>query len=173
MGIEEVEEFHAVIENVSIIAENLPIQFLEAHRAPNRQGGEGTPSPRYYSWNTEYTDNNRELRAAGEKHRVACKGKNSRTATDFSIEALKAKRTWDAGPQILKDHSCKPKLLCPEKWPNWRRNMAKGIYDHQASFTEDTKMNSSHKGKGNISKRLQKRANIARTIVKQASIRKM
>lgn len=114
------------------------------------------------------------LKAAGEKRRVACKDRNSRTATDFSIEALKAKRTWDAGPQILKDHSCKPELLRPEKGltegETWLKEF---MTTKQASFTENTKMNSSHKGKGNISKRLQKRANIARTIVKQASIRKM
>lgn len=43
------------------------------------------------------------------------KGKLIRVTADFTIEALKAKRSWNNILQLLKDYDGKPRLISPEK----------------------------------------------------------
>ena len=57
----------------------------------------------------------RILRAAKEKGQVNYKGKPIRLTPDFSMETMKARRSWIEVLQKLRDHGCKPRLLYPAK----------------------------------------------------------
>ena len=57
----------------------------------------------------------RILRAAKEKDQVTYKGKSIRLTPDFSMETMKARRSWIEVLQKLRDHGCKPRLLYPAK----------------------------------------------------------
>ena len=57
----------------------------------------------------------RILRAAKEKGQVTYKGKPIRLTPDFSMETMKARRSWIEVLQKLRDHGCKPRLLYPAK----------------------------------------------------------
>ena len=57
----------------------------------------------------------RILRAAKEKGQVTYKGKPIRLTPDFSMETMKARRSWIEVLQKLRDHGCKPRLLYPVK----------------------------------------------------------
>ena len=53
----------------------------------------------------------RILRAAREKGQVTFTGKLIRITPDFSIETMKARRSWIDVLQKLRDHECTPRLL--------------------------------------------------------------
>ena len=57
----------------------------------------------------------RILRAAKEKGQVTYKGKPIRLTPDFSMETMKARRSWIEVLQKLRNHGCKPRLLYPAK----------------------------------------------------------
>ena len=57
----------------------------------------------------------RILRAAKEKGQVTYKGKPMRLTPDFSMETMKARRSWIEVLQKLRDHGCKLRLLYPAK----------------------------------------------------------
>jgi hypothetical protein len=50
------------------------------------------------------------LKSAKEKQQVTYKGKHIRITTDFSTQALKAKRAWNDIFQALKENNCQLKL---------------------------------------------------------------
>ena len=50
-----------------------------------------------------------------EKGQVTYKGKPIRLTPDFSLETMKARRSWIEVLQKLRDHGCKPRLLYPAK----------------------------------------------------------
>ena len=56
------------------------------------------------------------LRAAKEKGQVTYKSKPIRITPNFSMETMKAKRSWIDVLQTLRDHGCKPRLLYPAKF---------------------------------------------------------
>ena len=43
------------------------------------------------------------------------KGRPIRITPDFSMETMKARRSWEDVLQTLRDHECKPRLLYPGK----------------------------------------------------------
>ena len=57
------------------------------------------------------------LRAAKEKGQLSSKGKPIVITPNFSVETMKARRSWANVLQTLRDHGCKPRLLYPAKLP--------------------------------------------------------
>ena len=57
----------------------------------------------------------RILRAAKENDQVIHKGRPIRITPDFSMETLKARRSWAGVLQTLRDHGCNSRLLYPAK----------------------------------------------------------
>ena len=93
----------------------MPIKIQEAYRTPNRLN-ENERSPRRIIIKTPNIQNKEKiLRAANEKGQVTYKGKPIRITPDFSMETLKARRSWIDILPILRDHGCQPRLLYPAK----------------------------------------------------------
>ncbi len=125
IGIEEGEEvqlngpeniFNKIIEeNFPNLKKDIPLKVQEAYRTPNRLDQKKT-SPRHIIIKTQNIQNKeRILRAAKEKGQVTYKGKPIRLTPDFSMETMKARRSWIDVLQKLRDHGCKPRLLYPAK----------------------------------------------------------
>ena len=80
------------------------------------QAGSKKKSPRHIIIKTQNIQiKERILRAAKEKGQVTYKGKPIRLTPDFSMETMKARRSWIEVLQKLRDHRCKPRLLYPAK----------------------------------------------------------
>ena len=125
IGVEEGEElqikgpeniFNKIIEeNFTNLKNNIPMKVQEAYRTPNRMEQKKT-SPRHIIIKTQNIQiKERILRAAKEKGQVTYKGKTIRLTPDFSMETMKARRSWIEVLQKLRDHGCKPRLLYPAK----------------------------------------------------------
>ena len=48
-----------------------------------------------------------------EKSQETYKGRPIRITPDFSLEMVKARRSWEDFIQTLKEHKCQPRLLYP------------------------------------------------------------
>jgi len=57
----------------------------------------------------------RILKAEREKGQVTYKGRPTRITPDFSLETMKARRSWTDVIETLREHKCQPRLLYPEK----------------------------------------------------------
>ena len=94
--------------------ERYPMKVQEAYRTLNRL--DQKKSPRHIIIKTQNIQiKERILRAAKEKGQVTYKGKPIRLTPDFSMETIKARRSWIEVLQKLRDHGCKPRLLYPAK----------------------------------------------------------
>ena len=90
------------------------MKVQEAYRTPNRL--DQKKSPRHIIIKTQNIQiKERILRAAKEKGQVTYKGKPIRITPDFSMETMKARRSWIDVLQKLRDQGCKPRLLYPAK----------------------------------------------------------
>ena len=125
IGVEEGEELHfkgpenilnkIIEENFPILKNDIPMKVQEAYRTPNRLDQKKT-SPRHIIIKTQSIQTKeRILRAAKEKGQVTYKGKPIRLTPDFSMETMKARRSWIEVLQKLRDNGCKPRLLYPAK----------------------------------------------------------
>jgi hypothetical protein len=121
MGIEEEEKDQAKgISNISneIITENfqnlektMPIQVQEASRTLNTHDQNRT-IPRHIVIKTTSTENRERIwKAVREEKQITYKGKPIKTTTDFSTEALKARRAWSAVCQALNENNFNPRIL--------------------------------------------------------------
>ena len=101
-------------ENVPNLKKRIPMRVQEAYRTPSRLDKKKSPS--HIIIKTQNIQNKeRILRAAKEKGQVTYEGKPIRLTPDFSVETMKARRTWIEVLQKLRDHGCKPRLLFPAK----------------------------------------------------------
>ena len=79
----------------------MPMKIQEAYRTPNRL----EKNPPYIIIKTMNIQNKeRILRAAKGKGQVTCKGRPIRITPDFSMETVKARRSWSNIVQTLRDH---------------------------------------------------------------------
>ena len=69
----------------------------------------------YNNQNKNIQNKERILSAAKEKGQITYKGKPIRITPDFSMETMKARRSWIDVLQKLRDQGCKPILLFPAK----------------------------------------------------------
>jgi hypothetical protein len=125
MGIEEGEEVQAkgifhifnkiITENFPNLEKVLPIQVLEASRTPKSLDQKRT-SPWHIVIKTISTENReRILKVAREKRQITYKGKPIKITADFSMETLKARRTWSEVFQALNESHFNPRILYPAK----------------------------------------------------------
>jgi hypothetical protein len=93
----------------------LPIQVQEASRTPNRLDQNRT-SPWHIIIKTTSTETReRILKAVREKKQITYKGKPIKITTDFSMETLKARRTWSEVFRELNENNFNPRILYPAK----------------------------------------------------------
>ena len=64
---------------------------------------------------TNALNKDRILKAVREKSQVTYKGSPIRIILDFSLETMKARRSWTDVIQTLREHKCQPRLLYPAK----------------------------------------------------------
>ena len=106
--------FNKIIEeNFPNLKNDIPMKVQEAYRTLNRLDQQET-SPCHIIIKTQNIQiKERILRAAKEKGQVTYKGKpmTSLWKSDFSMETMKARRSWIEVLQKLRDHGCKPRLL--------------------------------------------------------------
>ncbi|CAH7172607.1 LOC299282 [Phodopus roborovskii] len=125
IGIEEGEEaqlkgaeniFNKIIEeNFPNLKKDMPMKVQEAYRTPNRLD-QRKKTPRHIIIKTPSIQNKEKiLRAAKEKGQVTYKGRPIKITPDFSMETLKARRSWIDVLKVLREHGCQPRLLYPAK----------------------------------------------------------
>ena len=79
----------------------------------------------------------RIFKAAREKNQIMYRGKPTRISADFSAQTLKARKAWNNIFQTLKEHSCQPRILYPEKLTFRFEDEIKSFHDKQ-KFKEFT-----------------------------------
>jgi hypothetical protein len=83
-----------IIENLPNFKKVLPIQIEEASRLPNRLDQNRTSPQHIIVKRTSTEHRERILKAIREKKQITCKDKPIKITADFSMEILKARRTW-------------------------------------------------------------------------------
>ena len=92
----------------------MPMKVKETYRTPNRVDHKKSPCQIIIK-TPNIQSRERILRVAKEKDQVTYKGKLIRITPYFSMETLKARRSWIDILPTLREHGCQPKLLCPAK----------------------------------------------------------
>uniref|UniRef100_A0A8D2DIM8 L1 transposable element RRM domain-containing protein n=1 Tax=Sciurus vulgaris TaxID=55149 RepID=A0A8D2DIM8_SCIVU len=121
-----------------IISENFPNlknemenQVQEAYRTPNTQNY-NRPTPRHIIMKIPNIQNkDRILKAVREKNQITFRGKPIRISADFSIQTLKARRSWNNIFQALKENGCQPRILYPAKLTFKFDDEIKSFHDKQ------------------------------------------
>ena len=111
----------------------------------------------------KFQDKERILKAAREKKEVTYKGAPIRTATDFPMETLQARREWQKIFQVMRTRGLQPRILYPEslsikiesqikkEFP--RQKKSKRIQLHQTSSARDAKGTALRNGRKRESQR--------------------
>ena len=125
IGIEEGEEaqlkgaeniFNKIIEeNFPYLKKDMPMKVQEAYRTPNRLDQRKKTLRHIIIKTPNIQNKERILRAVKEKGQVTYKGRPIKITPDFSMETLKARRSWIDVLQVLRVHGCQPRLLYPAK----------------------------------------------------------
>jgi hypothetical protein len=104
-----------ITENFPNQEKTMPIQVQEASGTPNRVDQNRT-TPQHIIIKTTNTENReRILKAVIEKKQITYKGKPTKTTADFSMETLKAQRTWSEVFWALNENNFNSRILYPEK----------------------------------------------------------
>ena len=91
------------------------MKIQKACRTPNKLD-QKKKSPHHIIIETLNIQNKeRILKAAKENGQVTYKGKPIRITPDFSIETMKARRSWSSVMQTLRNQGCQHRLLYPAK----------------------------------------------------------
>jgi hypothetical protein len=93
----------------------VPINKQDAYRSPNRLDQKRNVSCHIIIKTPNAQNKERILKAVREKGTVTYKASPVRITSDFSIEILKAKRSWADVIQTLREQYCQPKILYPAK----------------------------------------------------------
>ena len=116
---QEIEDFFENImkENFPYVAKEIDFQEVqEAQRVPKKLDPR-KHTPRYIIITLhKMKDKERILKAAREKETVTYKGVLIRLSTDFSKEALQARRGWKEVFQVMKGKELHPRLLYHLEW---------------------------------------------------------
>ena len=103
-------------EEVPNLAEEIDVQEVqEAQRVPEKLGPRKHIPRHIIITLPKIKDKERILKAAREKETVTYKGVLIRLSTDFSKEALQARRGWKEVFEIMKSKDLHPRLLYPAK----------------------------------------------------------
>ena len=85
-----------IVENFPNLKKDIPMKIQEAYKTPNKLDQK------------KIQNNERILGAVKKKGLVTYKGKPIRITHDFSLETLKARRSWSSIMQTLRNHGCQP-----------------------------------------------------------------
>jgi hypothetical protein len=139
IGVDENEDFQlkgpANITNKSIeedfpnLKKGIPMNIQEAYRTPNRLDQKRNFSQHIIIRITNALNKDRLLKAVREKDQVTYKGRPIRITPDFSLETMKARRSWTDVIQTLREHKCQPRLLYPAKCSNNTDGETKVFHD--------------------------------------------
>jgi hypothetical protein len=100
----------------------MPMNIQEVYRTPNRLDQKrNPPSPRHIIIKTPNALNKENFKSSKGKGQVTFKGRPIRITPDFSLETMKARRSWADVIQTLREHKCQPRLLYPAKTLNHHR----------------------------------------------------
>jgi hypothetical protein len=104
-----------ITDNFPNLNKVLPIQVQEASRTPNRHDQNKT-----FQWHniikTTSTGNRKGIsKAEREKNQITYKGKPIKIIADFSMEILKARRSWSKVFQALNENNFRPRILYSAK----------------------------------------------------------
>jgi hypothetical protein len=91
----------------------MPMNIQEVYRTPIRLDQKTNSSCHIIIKTPNALNKEKILKAIREKFQVAYKGRPIRITPDFSLETMKAKRSWVEVIQTLREHKCHPKLLSP------------------------------------------------------------
>jgi chromosome segregation ATPase len=124
-GIEEGDEVQAkgisnifnkiITENFPNLEKTMPIQVQEASRTPNRLDRNRTTPQHIITKTTSAENRERILKAVREKKQITYKGKPIKITADFSVETLKARRSWSEVFWALNENNFNPRILYPAK----------------------------------------------------------
>jgi hypothetical protein len=68
-----------------------------------------------YNQTSNALNKKRILKAVRETGQVTYEGRPIRITPDFSLETMKARRSWADVIQTIREHKCQPRLLYPAK----------------------------------------------------------
>jgi hypothetical protein len=87
--------FNKIIEEISPnLKKEMPMNIQEAYRTPSRLYQKRNSSCHIIIKTLNSQNKDRILKAVREKGQVAYKGRPSRITPDFSLETVKARRSW-------------------------------------------------------------------------------
>jgi hypothetical protein len=93
----------------------MPINIQEAYRIPNRLDQKRNSSHHIIIKTPNALNKERILKAVREKGQVTDKGRLIRITPNFSLDTMKARRSWTDVIKTLRDHKCQPRLLYTAK----------------------------------------------------------
>jgi hypothetical protein len=91
------------------------MNIQEAYRNPNRLDQKRNSSCHTIIKTPNALNKDRILKAVREKSQVTYKVRPIRVIADFSPKTMKARKSWPAVIQTLREHKCQPRLLYPTK----------------------------------------------------------
>ena len=104
------------MENFPNLAEEIDFQEVqEAQRVPKKLDPRKHTPRHIIITLPKIKEMEKILKAAREKETVTYKGVPIRLSTDFSKEALQARRVWKEVFKVMKDKDLHPRLLYPAK----------------------------------------------------------
>jgi hypothetical protein len=118
----------------------MAMNIQEAYRTPNRLDQKRN-SPLHIIIRTKNALNKvKILKAAREKGQVSNKGRPIRITPEFSLETMKARRSWTDLILTIREHKCQPRLLYP---PNLSITIdgEKKVFRDKTKFTQYLSMN--------------------------------
>jgi hypothetical protein len=104
-----------VRENFLYLEKVLPIQVQETSWTPNRVDQNRTSQWHIIIKTTSMENRERMLKVVRDKKQIMYKGKPIKIAANFSMETLKAKRTWSDVLWALNKNNFSPRILFTAK----------------------------------------------------------
>jgi hypothetical protein len=111
------------------------INIQEVYRTPNRLDLKRNSSQHIIIKIPNAQNKERILKAVRRKCQVTYKGRPIRTTPDFSLETMKARRSWADLIQTLREHKCQPRLLYQAKLSITIDGETK-IFQNKTKFTQ-------------------------------------
>jgi hypothetical protein len=125
IGVDENEDFQLkgpanifnkiIEENFPNLKREMPMNIQEAYRTPNRLDQKRNSSWHIIIRTTNALKKDRILKEVRENGQVIYKGRPIRITPDFSLETMKARRSWTDVIQTLREYKFQPRLLNPAK----------------------------------------------------------
>jgi hypothetical protein len=103
----------------------MPMNIQEAYRTSNRLDQKRNSSHHIIIKTPNALNIERILKAVRKKGQVTYKGRSTRITSDFSLETMKARRSWADVIQILREHKCQ--AIIPSKTLNYHRQKKQNI----------------------------------------------